>query len=69
MLRTRIFVNITPRKSRNRRRADIAERAQQVLTSFRSYLMASVEGQESGTPNGPLAKMKHSLLPWLHAKK
>ena len=50
VLRTRIFVSITPRKTRDRRRADVAERAQQVLISFRSYLMATL-----GRPRRPAA--------------
>jgi len=69
VLRTRIFVSITPRKARDRRRADVAERAQQVLISFRSYLMATSEDQDSPTPEGTLVKMKQVLLPWLNKKK
>ena len=67
MLRTRIYVSISPRKTRNRRRADVAERAQQVLISFRSYMMASEEGRD-GEPETGLVKMKHMLLPWLRRK-
>ena len=52
VLRTRIFVSITPRKTRDRRRADVAERAQQVLISFRSYLMATSEDQDGPPPEG-----------------
>ena len=69
MLRTRIFVSIAPRKARDRRRADAAARAQQVLISFRSYLMATCEDQEGPLPTGTLVKMKHVLLPWLGKKK
>jgi len=67
VLRTRIFVSITPRKARDRRCADVAERAQQVLISFRSYLMATSEDQD-GPAGGSLVKMKHALLPWLQKK-
>jgi len=69
VLQTRIFVSITPRKNRDRRRADVAERAQQVLMSFRSYLMATSEDQDSPPPAGTLVKIKHALLPWLSKKK
>jgi hypothetical protein len=68
VLRTRIFVSITPRKARDRRRTDAAARAQQVLISFRSYLMATAE-EPDGPPEGALVKMKHVLLPWLGKKK
>lgn len=69
VLQTRIFVSISPRKNRDRRRADVAERAQQVLISFRSYLMATSEDQDSPRPDGTLVKIKHVLLPWLSKKK
>ena len=69
VLRTRIFVSITPRKARDRRRGDAAARAQQVLISFRSYLMATCEEQDGPPPEGPMVKMKHVLLPWLGKKK
>jgi diguanylate cyclase (GGDEF)-like protein len=65
VLQTRIFVAITPQKTRDRRRADVAERAQQVLISLRSYLMASWEDQGSPPPEDALVKMKHVRLPWL----
>jgi diguanylate cyclase (GGDEF)-like protein len=68
VLRTRIFVSITPRKNRDRRRSDVAQRAQQVLISFRSYLMATCESQECPPPEGTLVKMKHVLLPWLRKR-
>jgi diguanylate cyclase (GGDEF)-like protein len=66
VLQTRIFVAITPWKTRDRRRNDMAERAQQVLTSLRSYLMATSEDQGSPPAEGALVKMKHVLLPWLN---
>jgi len=68
VLRTRIYVSITPRKARDRRHADVAQRAQQVLISFRSYLMATSEDQDGPPREGPLVKMKHVLLPWLGRK-
>ncbi len=69
VLQTRIFLTITPRKCRNRRRADVAEKAQQVLVSLRSYLMANSEDQEGAPPHNTLVKMKHVLMPWLSKKK
>ena len=51
VLRTRIFVSIAPRKSRDRRRADALPLAHQALVSLRSYLMATCEDQENA-PNG-----------------
>jgi diguanylate cyclase (GGDEF)-like protein len=69
VLRTRIFVSIAPRKSRDRRRADALPRAQQALVSLRSYLMATYEDQESAANGGALGKMKHALMPWLAKKK
>jgi diguanylate cyclase (GGDEF)-like protein/PAS domain S-box-containing protein len=68
VLRTRIFVSLTPWKTRDRRRADVAERAQQVLTSFRSYLMATSEDRGGLPRDGALVKLKHVLLPWLKKK-
>jgi diguanylate cyclase (GGDEF)-like protein len=69
VLRTRIFVSIAPRKARDRRCADVTERAQQVLISFRSYLMATSEDQDGPPPQSALVKMKQTLLPWLGKKK
>jgi diguanylate cyclase (GGDEF)-like protein len=68
VLRTRIYVVITPRKARDRRRADVTERAQQVLMSFRSYLMATPEEQENSPPQATGSKLK-SMLPWFGKKK
>ncbi len=68
VLRTRIFVTIAPRQTRDRRRADLQERAQQVLVSFRSYLMATPE-EDDCPPQGSLPKVKRVLLPWLSRKK
>jgi diguanylate cyclase (GGDEF)-like protein len=69
VLRTRIFATITPKKSRDRRRADVTDRAQQVLMSFRSYLMATPEDQDGPPPAADVkAKVKHFMLPWLKKK-
>ncbi len=67
-VRTRIFVGISPRKSRDRRRSDVGDRAQQVLMSFRSYLMAIPEDQDGAPRQGTLVKMTQAFLPWLGKK-
>jgi diguanylate cyclase (GGDEF)-like protein len=69
VLRTRIVVTVSPRKDRNRRRADVTEQAQQVLISFRSYLMATPEDQDGAPRKSTLVKMKNVLLPWLRKSK
>ncbi|MGD0898140.1 MAG: hypothetical protein ABR915_09920, partial [Thermoguttaceae bacterium] len=48
-VRTKIHVGVGVRRSRDRRRNDVMGRAQQVLISFRSYLMA-VPLDEDGLP-------------------
>ena len=67
LIRTKIHVAISPRKERDRRRATSCDRARQVLTSFRAYLMATTEDEmvvpSRGTvgageaDSGPLAGM------------
>lgn len=61
--RTKIHVAIAPRKDRDRRRSDVAERAREVLASFRSYLMATVE--DNPPSKGVLRRAKSILAPWL----
>jgi len=61
--RTKIHVAITPCKNRDRRRTDVAERAREVLASFRSYLMATVE--DSPSSKGVWRRAKAILAPWL----
>jgi diguanylate cyclase (GGDEF)-like protein len=63
--RTKIHVTISPRKNRDRRRADVAQRAREVLASFRSYLMATIEDSAPGSGNGVLRRAKSILTPWL----
>jgi diguanylate cyclase (GGDEF)-like protein len=60
--RTRIRVAISMRKNRNRRNDEVMLRAREVLTSFRSYLMATEE--EPSPPEGPLTRAKRILTPW-----
>ena len=67
--RTRIRLTIAPRKSRDRRRDDVADRAREVLASFRSYLMATEEKAqpeaESSTPRkGVLGHARSIFTPW-----
>ena len=61
--RTRIHVLISPRKSRDRRVADLEEQAGQVLASFRAYLMAALAGEEP--TGGILRRVKRILAPWM----
>jgi diguanylate cyclase (GGDEF)-like protein/PAS domain S-box-containing protein len=58
---TKIRVSVVPRKSRDRRRADVTGRAREVLASFRSYLMANI-ASESTTK---LQIARSFLFPWL----
>ena len=47
--RTKIQVAMSPLKNRDRRREDVSNRAREVLTSFRSYMMATeIEPQAGG---------------------
>ena len=65
-LRTRMHVTIAPRRNRDRRRADILQRAAEVLVSFRSYLMASGEEETpDAPPDGFLRRVQRALAPWL----
>jgi diguanylate cyclase (GGDEF)-like protein/PAS domain S-box-containing protein len=64
ILRTRIHVAINPRKDRDRRRADVDNRAKEVLVSLRSYLMASIaEAHVDPADVSPAAKPMET--PWL----
>jgi len=65
MTRTKIRLTIRPRKNRDRRRSDLAARAQDVLVSFRSYLMATEEEEdEAASSSRVLARAKRFLVPW-----
>ncbi len=61
--RTKIHFAICPSKDRDRRRADVDERAREVLTSFRSYLMASKDDASPG--KGVLYRASRIIAPWL----
>jgi diguanylate cyclase (GGDEF)-like protein len=68
-VQTRIFVSITPLKNRDRRRANIAGRARDVLISFQSYLMATeVEGgaEETHQPVDGRSWIARLLGCWLN---
>jgi len=65
--RTRIQVEINPKKARDRRRADLQNRAREVLVSFRSYLMATEVETENDA--GMLDKVKRILTPWMNPAK
>jgi diguanylate cyclase (GGDEF)-like protein len=63
VVRTKIHVAISPKRNRDRRQANFNHRAQEVLTSFRSYLMATDE--EYQAPRQALQRVKRILTPWL----
>ena len=62
--RTRIRVAISPLRTRDRRRYDVADRAREVLVSLRSYLMAAEE-DASPVQEGVLRRAARVLTPWL----
>ena len=62
IVRTRIELSISLRKNRNRRHTNVEQAAMEVLTSFRSYLMAI---DEKTAPKGALRKAKQILAHWL----
>jgi hypothetical protein len=67
--RTKVRVSISPSRARDRRRQDVAERARDVLASFRSYLMATeVEDDAPPREAGPLSRAKRLFAPWLHKR-
>jgi hypothetical protein len=60
--RTKIYVTVSTRKDRDRRREAALARAREVLASFRSYLMAV---EAASTPSaGVLTRAKRALTPW-----
>ena len=68
--RTRIHITILPQTAGDRRGGDVAERARELLASFRSYLMATVEpGNSSGSTrwiglNGGSSGRHTDRAPW-----
>ena len=65
--RTTIHVTVSPRRNRDRRRADAADRAREVLASFRSYLMATAE--DAPARKGVLRRASRILAPWLTKRR
>ena len=63
---TKILVAVSPQTDRNRRGADTAAQARELLISLRAYLMASE--QESCPPEGAIDRAKRILAPWLARK-
>jgi diguanylate cyclase (GGDEF)-like protein len=61
--RTNIHVIISPKPRRDRRRLELQERAKEVLTSFRSYLIATQVEAPSG--EGTWRRVSRILTPWL----
>jgi hypothetical protein len=64
IIRTKILVAISPRRDRDRRQSDVTERARQVLTSFRSYLMATKEDETVSPSQGALKRATWIFTPW-----
>jgi len=68
-VRTQIGLTISPKKDRDRRRNGISDQAQDVLVSFKSYLMAIEEGDEATPPDGGvLTRARQILAPWMIKK-
>ncbi len=71
-LRTKIQLQVSPLKNRDRRREDLADRVREVMVSFRSYLMASEEDEEDEeeetSPDEKPPRTKRILAPWLARK-
>lgn len=60
--RTKIKVILGLRDKRNRRHADVTDRAREILISFRSYLIATDDTPHESI--GMLSRMKSILTPW-----
>jgi diguanylate cyclase (GGDEF)-like protein/PAS domain S-box-containing protein len=67
-VRTKMDVGVGVRRNRDRRRKDVVGRAQQVLISFRSYLMA-VSLDEDEVPGEETEGRMKSILPSLLGKR
>lgn len=65
-VRTKIQVCIQPNKTRNRRQEEVNRRANEVLVSLRSYLMA-IEEEESPVESA-FVRVGRALAPWLMKK-
>jgi diguanylate cyclase (GGDEF)-like protein len=67
-VRTKIQVLVSLQRTRNRRYQDILHRAQQVLASFRAYLMA-VDEEENASEASTFVRVGRILAPWLVKRK
>ena len=63
LLRTKIYLSISTARGRDRRRAEASDRAKDVLVSFRSYLMASID--EYVPTGNVLTRARRMFTPWL----
>jgi hypothetical protein len=61
IVQTKIQVAVAPRRNRDRRRANVASHAREMLASFRSYLMAT-EVSEAKT-EGVFRKARSFFIP------
>jgi hypothetical protein len=61
--RTKIQVVMRPKRNRDRRQANAVTRARQLLTSLRSYLMATDD--HSQNDESIVRRATHMLVPWL----
>jgi len=70
-LRTKMSVKVAPRKNRDRRKANVSERARDVLVSFQSYLMATEVPTEHDEQQreGTLSRATRFLAPWIGKKQ
>jgi hypothetical protein len=68
-VRSKIHIGVGVRRNRDRRRKDVASRAQQVLISFRSYLMAISVDEENLPGEGAADRMKSVLAPLLSKRE
>jgi diguanylate cyclase (GGDEF)-like protein/PAS domain S-box-containing protein len=67
-VRTKIQILISLQRTRNRRYQDILRRAQQMLISFRAYLMA-VDEEENPPEESAFVRVSRILAPWLIKRK
>jgi len=64
--RTRVHVTVRAKKERDRRRADIQERARHVMAGIKSYLMANEEEVVATPDTAP--RPTSSFLPWFRKR-
>jgi len=65
---TKIKITVGPRSNRDRRRnEELDNRARELLTSFRAYLMTVEESEMA--PSGTFKRIKRIIAPWLTRKQ